>query len=167
MDISITVIDYIIVGIIVVSSLISVIRGFLKEAFSLAAWLLAGIVAFMLSPRLSVLVPDAIESPTVRLGITSVTLFIITLFAGGMVNFLIHKAAVKVGLSGTDRMLGVVFGVVRGVVIVVILIMLAGLTPIPNESWWQESVLIEYFVSVAVWLQSVLPDDLARYLSFS
>ena len=167
MDISITVIDYIIVGIIVVSSLISVIRGFLKEAFSLAAWLLAGIVAFMLSPRLSVLVPDAIESPTVRLGITSVTLFIITLFAGGMVNFLIHKAAVKVGLSGTDRMLGVVFGVIRGMVIVVILIMLAGLTPIPNESWWQESVLIEHFVSVAGWLQSVLPDDLARYLSFS
>jgi len=162
-----TVLDFIIVGIIAISSLISVARGFLKEAFSLAAWMLAGIAAFMLSPRLSVLVPDAVESPTVRLGITSVTIFIITLFAGGMINFLMHKAAVKVGLTGTDRLLGVVFGVVRGVVIVVFLILLAGLTPIPNESWWQESMLIEHFVEVAGWLQSILPDDLARYLSFS
>ena len=167
MDISLTPLDYIIVGIIAISSLISVIRGFLKEVFSLAAWVLAGIAAFILSPRLSVLVPDAIESPTVRLAITAVTLFIITLFAGGTVNFLIHKAAVKVGLSGTDRLLGVVFGLVRGVVIVVFVIMLAGLTPIPRESWWQASVLIEYFVSVAVWLQLHLPDDLAQYLSFS
>ncbi len=162
-----TMIDYIIIGIIVISSLISVIRGFLKEVFSLAAWVLAGVAAFMLSPRMSVLVPDAIESPTVRLGITSVSLFIVTLLAGGTVNFLIHRAAVKVGLSGTDRLLGVVFGVVRGVFIVVFLIMLAGLTPIPRESWWQASILIEYFASVAVWLQSHLPDDLARYLSFS
>jgi membrane protein required for colicin V production len=162
-----TVLDFIIVGIIAISSLISVLRGFLKEAFSLAAWMLAGAAAFMLSPRLSVLVPDAVDSPTVRLGITAVTIFIITLFAGGMINFLIHKAAVKVGLSGTDRLLGVVFGVVRGVVIVVFLIVLAGLTPIPNEIWWQESVLIEHFVEVAGWLQSILPDDLARYLSFS
>jgi membrane protein required for colicin V production len=161
-----TVLDFIIVGIIAISSLISVLRGFLKEAFSLAAWMLAGAAAFMLSARLSVLVPDAVDSPTVRLGITSVTIFIITLFAGGMINFLLHKAAVKVGLSGTDRLLGVVFGVVRGVVIVVFLIVLAGLTPIPNESWWQESVLIEHFVEVAGWLQSILPDDLARYLSF-
>jgi membrane protein required for colicin V production len=88
------------------------------------------------------------------------------LFMGGIVNFLVHKAAVKVGLSGTDRLLGVMFGVVRGGVIVVFLVMLAGLTLIPRENWWQESVLIEYFASVAVWLQSNMPDELARYLSF-
>ena len=162
-----TVLDFIIIGIIAVSSLVSVVRGFLKEAFSLAAWVVAGIAAFMLSPRLALLVPDAIESDTVRLGIAAVTIFIVTLLAGGMINFVIHKAAVKVGLSGTDRLLGVVFGVLRGIVIVVILIMLAGLTPIPSESWWQASVLIEYFLSVTEWMQSILPDDLARYMSYS
>ena len=162
-----TVLDFIIIGIIAVSSLVSVVRGFLKEAFSLAAWVVAGIAAFMLSPRLALLVPDAIDSQTMRLGIAAVTIFIVTLLAGGMINFVIHKAAAKVGLSGTDRLLGVVFGVLRGIVIVVILIMLAGLTPIPSESWWQASVLIEYFVSVAEWMQSILPDDLARYLSYS
>ena len=98
-----TVFDYIIIAIIVISSLVSLWRGFLKEVFSLAAWLIAGFVTFTFSPQLSVLVPDAVESPTLRLAITAVTVFLVTLFSCGVINFLIHKAADRVGLSGTDR----------------------------------------------------------------
>ena len=161
-----TAFDYIIIGIIAISCLISVIRGFLKEIFSLGAWVVAGVVTFSVSSRLSALLPDFIQSPTVRLGVAAVVVFVITLLACGVVNYLIHKAVAKVGLTGTDRMLGLIFGVARGVVIVVVLMMLAGLTPIPEESWWQASLLIDYFVPLAEWIQSYLPDDLARYISF-
>ena len=158
--------DYIIIGIVAISSLISIIRGFMKEVFSLGAWLLAGFATFTLSSRLSVLVPDFIESPTVRLGVTAALVFVVTLLLCGVVNYLIHKAMAKVGLSGTDRALGVIFGVVRGAVIVVVLVMLAGLTPIPQENWWRSSLLVDHFVSTALWIKPYLPDGLARYISF-
>ena len=161
-----TIFDYAIVVIIAISCLVSIIRGLLKEVFSLGAWVIAGFVTFTVSSRLSVLVPGVIESPTIRVAVTAFIVFILTLFLCGAINFLIHKAMAKVGLSGTDRLLGVMFGVVRGVVVVVVLVMLAGLTPIPQESWWRSSLMVGYFVPVAEWIQSYLPDDLARHISF-
>lgn len=161
-----TIFDYIIVAIIVVSCLVSIIRGLVKEVFSLGAWIVAGVVTFTLSSRLSVLVPDIVESPTIRLAITSFVVFLLTLFLCGAVNFLIHRAMDKVGLSGTDRLLGLFFGLVRGVVVVVVLVMLAGLTPIPQEGWWRSSLMVGYFVPMAEWIQSLLPIDLARHIAF-
>lgn len=159
--------DYFIIAVITLSSFISVVRGFLKEALSLGGWILAGTVTLMLSPRLSVFLSGFVDSPTIRIAITAVVLFVLVLFAGDIVNHLIHKAMARVGLSGTDRLLGVVFGIARGVIILVVLVMLAGLTPLPREHWWQASFLIDYFVFAAIWLQSHLPAELAQYLSFS
>jgi len=100
----VTLIDYILLAIVAISCAVSVWRGFLKEVFSLGAWVLAGFCTFTFSSRLSVFVPDAVESPTVRLGITALVIFLVTLFSAGTVNYLIHKAADRVGLSGTDRL---------------------------------------------------------------
>ena len=92
----------------------------------------------------------------------------VAIVAGPLGSFVVWRRMAYFGDTlAHSALLGVAFGVVRGVVIVVFLIVLAGLTPIPNEIWWQESALIEHFVAVAGWLQSILPDDLARYLSFS
>ena len=158
--------DYFIIGIVAVSSLVGMVRGFLKEALSLIVWVSAGVVAFTLSPRLSSFVPDFIDDPTVRLGITGLVLFLCTLLAGGFVNHLIHKAAIGIALSVTDRLLGVLFGVARGVMILILLVMLASLTSMPKEQWWQGSSLIEYFMFATGWIQSHLPENLAKYLSF-
>ncbi|MCG8099299.1 MAG: CvpA family protein, partial [Candidatus Thiodiazotropha taylori] len=65
------------------------------------------------------------------------------------------------GLSGTDRMIGIFFGVARGAVMVAILVLLAGLTPFPNDPWWSESRLIPYFQEMALWLKGFLPSDIA------
>ena len=69
-------------------------------------------------------------------------LFISILLLGALVNYLASKLVAKTGLAVTDRMLGVAFGVARGVVIVAILVLFAGLTPMPQDSWWQSSQLI-------------------------
>ena len=158
-------VDYIILGIIGISALISLARGFVREAFSLAAWVLAFWVAWSffrdLSPHL-----DWFKTPSVRLAISFVILFLVTLMLGGLVNFLIGQLVDKTGLGGMDRLLGMLFGAVRGVILVVILVILAGLTPLPNDPWWQQSQLIVYFQELAIWLKSLLPPEISENFNF-
>ncbi len=158
-------VDFIILGIIGVSALISLVRGFVREAFSLAAWVLAFWVAWSffrdLSPYLS-----WFSTPSVRHATSFITLFIVTLMLGGLVNFLIGQLVDKTGLGGMDRLLGMLFGAARGGVLVAILVVLAGLTPLPNDPWWQQSQLIGYFQELAIWLRSLLPPEISEHFNF-
>ena len=93
---------------------------------------------------------------------------IVTLTVGGLVNYLIIQLVERTGMSGTDRLIGMVFGVARGVLLVAVLVLLAGLTPMPGESWWVESSLAPYFTELALWLRDLLPPEMAdsfRYTS--
>ena len=157
--------DFIIVGIIAVSALISLVRGFVKESISLTSWILAGFIALRYFEPMAQLLAPYIESATIRTGSGFAILFVCTLVVGAIVNFMASQMVSKTGLSGTDRSLGVVFGGARGVLIVTMVVLLAGLTPMPSEPWWQESVMIEYFVQLAGWIKEVLPQDLANRFS--
>ncbi len=153
--------DIAIIVIIVVSAMISLLRGFVREAFSLAVWVLAFWVSWSFFRDLEVPLRAWIESPTARLGIAFAILMIVTLMVGGLVNFLIVQLIEKTGLSGTDRLFGMVFGAARGVLLVSVLVFLAGLTPMPGESWWVQSSLVGYFQELAFWLLDLLPPELA------
>lgn len=157
--------DLVIIGIILISALISLVRGFVKESISLASWIVAGIIAFRYFAALSELLLPYIESPTLRTGTAFSILFVCTLIIGAIINFMASQMVSKTGLSGTDRTLGVVFGAARGALIVTMIVLLAGLTPMPSESWWQESAAIEYFVTIASWLKEILPQDIASRFS--
>ena len=158
-------VDLVIIVIIVISALISLVRGFVKESISLASWLFAGFIALAYFTPLADLLEPYIESPTIRTGSSFAILFVSSLIIGAIINFMASQLVSKTGLSGTDKSLGVVFGAARGVLIVVILVLLAGLTPMPSEPWWQESTMIEYFVTMANWIKDVLPKDIAGKLS--
>lgn len=160
-------VDYLIIGIIVLSSGISIIRGFIKEVLSLVSWALAFWVALTFSPNFSTLLNDYIASDSIRLFAAFFALFIVTLILGALINHLISTIVEKTGLSGTDRALGIIFGLLRGVAIVILLVLLAGATPMPNEPWWQASVLLEHFVTLAISARDLLPADLAEYIHFS
>ncbi len=158
-------VDLIIIVIIVISALISLVRGFVKESISLASWLIAGFIALTyFTPRADLLEPY-IESPTIRTSSSFAILFVSSLIVGAIINFLASQLVSKTGLSGTDKSLGVVFGTARGFLIVIILVLLAGLTPMPSEPWWKESSMIEYFASMANWIKDILPEDIASKLS--
>ena len=105
--------------------------------------------------------------PSVRLGAALAMLFIATLIVGGMVNFLVGQLVEKTGLSGTDRLIGMLFGAARGILLVTLLILLAGLTPLPEDPWWKSSQLIGYFQELAIWLKSLLPADLSEKFRFA
>jgi len=160
-------VDFVIIGIILISAIISVFRGFIREVLSLASWVLAFWVALTFYPHLATLLADYLHTPSIRLFTAFFALFIVTLLLGAMVNHLISELVEKTGLTGTDRSLGVIFGIIRGVAIVTLLVLLAGATPMPNDTWWQNSLLIENFEELAVWLRNLLPTEIADYINFS
>ena len=158
--------DLAIVAIILISTLISLVRGFIKESVSLASWILAGFLAFRYFSVLAEVLLPYIESPTLRAGTAFSVLFVSTLIIGAIINFMLSQMVSKTGLSGTDKTLGMVFGAARGVLIVTMLVLLAGLSPtLLSESWWQDSAMVEYFARLAGWLKDILPQDIASRFS--
>ncbi len=154
--------DWTIVAVIVVSGAISIVRGFVKESISLATWLLAFWIAAVFASKLAVLLPPSLEGETLRWVVSAVVLFMATLLVGGLTNFLLSTLVEKTGLSGTDRALGVVFGVLRGVVIVALLLQVGAETALREDGLWQESRLRGHFDPVGEWLQSHYPAGMAE-----
>jgi membrane protein required for colicin V production len=153
--------DIVILVIVLLSAVISLVRGFVREAFSLAIWVLAFWVAWSFFRDLEVPLRSLIDSPTARLGIAFGVLMVATLIVGGLINYLVIQLVERTGMSGTDRLIGMVFGTARGVVLVAVLVLLAGLTPLPTEDWWVESSLVGYFQELAYWLRELLPPEMA------
>ncbi len=158
--------DVSILVVIAISVLISVFQGFAREALSLAAWILAIIVARTFATDLGVLFESQIETELIRYIVGFAILFIITLFLGGLVNYLVRQIIKKTGLSGTDRMLGVFFGFARGVLIIAVLVFMGGLSTLPQEKWWQGALLMPYFEDLVLWVSPFLPPELAEGLNF-
>ena len=159
-------VDLVIIGIIVLSALISLIRGFVKESISLVTWVVAGLLALRYYGPMADLLEPFINSVTLREWIGGGILFVATLIVGAIVNFIVSQLVSKTGLSGTDKTLGVIFGGARGVLIVTMVVLLAGLTPMPEASWWQDSVMIEFFQQLAEWVKGVIPADAVGKFGF-
>lgn len=153
-------IDYVIIALIGLSVLISLIRGFVREVLSLASWIAAFLIAFNFAHSLSLMFVGHIKSPTAQFVIAFAILFIAALLVGAVVNYLISNLVKKTGLSGTDRVLGMALGGVRGVLIVSILILLAGFTSLPKDAAWNHSYLLPHFTPCVTWLEHFIPDAL-------
>ena len=156
--------DWAIIGIVSISAIISLIRGFVKEALSLLSWVVAFVVARTFYTHLATLFEGIVSTPSLRLLAAFTLLFVVTLILGALINRLISVIVKSTGLSGTDRMLGMVFGLVRGVILVVVIVALARLTPVTQDSWWSDSVLVGYFEDIEAWSRSVWGDPLKKLL---
>ncbi|AOV96387.1 colicin V production protein [Edwardsiella hoshinae] len=144
-------IDWVIIGIIGFSALVSLVRGFVREALSLVTW---GAAFFVASHFYSYLAAffTRFEDALVRNGIAIAVLFIATLIVGAIVNYVIGSLVERTGLSGTDRVLGVCFGALRGVLIVAaLLFFLDTFTAMAQSEEWQQSRLIPQFRPIIRW----------------
>jgi len=160
-------IDVVILALIALSAILSLFRGFVKEALALASWLVAFWVAMAFYEELAQWLSQWLTEPSAQKITAFSLLFICVLLLGAVVNYLTSKLVARTGLVGTDKMLGIVFGVARGAVIVAILVLLAGLTAMPQDSWWQDSQLLGYFEDIAMWMRGFLPGDIAANITYT
>jgi membrane protein required for colicin V production len=124
----------------------------------------AFLVAFHYSGVVAMQLENHIELPSARTSLAFAGLFLIVLLVGGLLTFLVGKLVEKTGLSGTDRLLGGIFGGLRGVGLVLALILVAGLTPIPQDPWWQQSRAIQSLMPLAEWSKQYLPDYIREHM---
>ncbi|MCO6414036.1 MAG: CvpA family protein [Thiogranum sp.] len=158
--------DFFLLAIIAISALLSLWRGFVREALSLASWIAALWVAILFFEELGDWLGRWIDTPSMREVTGFTILFVTTVLLGGLVNYLAGQLVSKTGLTATDRALGILFGVARGVVIVAVLVLLAGLTTVPQDPWWSESLLLRHFQDMAIWLRGFLPPDIAQHIHY-
>ena len=154
--------DFLIVAIIGVSALLSVLRGFVREAFALCGWIAGGWLALTFGPAGAQLLSDHIAAPSLRYAISGLVLFFAALVAAALIARFFGAVVDRTGLTGTDRTLGMLFGAARGAVVVTILVLLAHLTPLPQDPWWSEAALIEPFEQGARELRRFLPPELSQ-----
>jgi membrane protein required for colicin V production len=149
-----------------VSAAISVLRGFLREAISLLGWVLAFWLALTFANDLSGLFESYVSQPSMRHGLAFFAILVGTLVITAVVMYLVRLIVDKTEITGTDRALGIVFGIARGVVIVAILVLFAGLTALPKDPWWRESMFLPHFQVLAVEIQSLLPPEVATLFQY-
>ena len=159
-------VDFAILGILVISTFISLLRGFVREALSLAGWILAFWVSLTFATGLAGLLRNSIEDPTARLIAAFVGLFVLSLIVSGVVNFFAVKLVHRTGLTRMDRYMGLLFGFARGILIVSILVLMAGLTTLPREAWWDDSFFLFRFQAIAEGIKTLLPDNVAESFRF-
>lgn len=161
-----TLFDYGVLLIVGVSVLISVVRGLVRELLALAGWVVAFVVANLASGTVSEWLPGTLGSPSLRVLGAFVFLFVATLilmsFAGMAAKRFIHGA----GLSAEDRILGGVFGFARGMLLVMVLVLLAGLTGIPREPVWNNAMLSAPLEALAMFVKPWLPPYLSQRITY-
>ncbi len=157
-------VDLVLLGLVGLSVVVGLWRGFIKEVFALAVWVFAFMAAFHFSGAAANLLEPYVTVPSARQGLAFAAVFILVLVAGGLVTFLIGQLVEKTGLSGTDRLLGAVFGAARGLLLVLALILAAGFTPVPADPWWGESRVIQSLLPLAEWAGGFLPESVTEHL---
>lgn len=152
-----------IAAILLLSVVVGLLRGFISEVWALACWICAGWLAWYCGPLVVHWLPDDLATPGARLVIACAICFVLVLVTGALIGFLLRRLVGASGLSGSDRLLGMVFGLVRGVALVVLLVVMVQFTPFQRDDWWRESRLVPVFGRVADWARAHWPAELSDY----
>lgn len=161
-----TVFDYAVLGVIGLSVLLSILRGFLRETLSLAGWIAAFFVAKLYTLQLAPLLPQSIPGESLRLLAAFLILFLITLLISSLLAIALAEVFKKIGLGWLDRWLGALFGLARGVLIVSIIVLLAGLTTLPHETFWRNAMFSAPFEALVVSALPWLPEGIAKHINY-
>ncbi len=158
--------DLTIISILILSVLVSMFRGLIREVLSLLIWVGAFWLAWTFVGQGANWLESFIELPSARHLIAFVALFLAALIVGGLINYLVGKMIAKTGLGATDRFFGMFFGLGRGLIAVTAIILFLQATPLSQDPWWNESKLQPQFSKLANWIKAKMPEDLASYFSF-
>ena len=158
--------DYAVIAIVGISILLSIIHGLVREILSLASWVVAFVVAEIFAAEVALLLPAALANPSLRLLAGFLCVFFVVLVAMTLLAIALSSLIKTAGLGFADRALGAVFGLVRGLAIVMIAVLLAGLTALPKQPVWRHAVFSEPLVILANWVKVWLPDEMAKHINY-
>jgi membrane protein required for colicin V production len=161
-----TLIDHAVLAIVGFSVLLSVLRGLVREVLALAAWVLAFIVARLFGGDLAALMPPEIPGEEMRWLAGFITLFVAVLLAMSLVAVGVSQLVKSAGLSVEDRLLGAVFGLSRGALVVTVLALVAGATALPRQPVWRDAALRPLLEIVALGVKGWLPPALAQHIKY-
>ena len=159
-------IDYVIIGLISIGLIKGMLRGFSLEIYSLLLWILATGVGLILSRGFSVFLEASISDTVPKIAASFALLFLITLIVGIVIRMILGESIKTDNLTFLDYLGGMIFGIVHGMLLVVILVMLAGLTALPDDLWWKDSKLLPPDQTSAIWLRDHIPSGLAEYINY-
>ncbi len=160
-----TIFDYVFLLILGVSMFISVIRGLVREVLSLASWIGAFFVAKYGSPLVASWLSGPIPQPGIRLGFSFVLVLVACVMLFSLLSLQVVKVVRMTGLTSTDRALGAFFGLARGVLVAVVLVLVAGLTPLPEQRYWRDAFFRYPLETMASWMQPRLPDGVQQRMN--
>lgn len=161
-----TAFDFMVIGVVGLSTLFGFVRGFVRVFVSLAAWVLAVVGAIRFSEVVGGMLPDLGETPATRYIVAFALILVLVLIVGALIGFLLSRLVRAVGLGLLDRSLGAVVGFARGLLVAVILVLLAGLTTAPKTDWWQNSLTAPILTTSALRLRPWLPKVWADRLDY-
>lgn len=161
-----TIFDYLVLFVLVTSVLISMMRGLVKEILSLVSWIVAFVIANAYGATLAKLLPEAVPGEAIRLLLAFVVLFIGVRILMGLLSMTVDALVKVTGLSLADRTLGSLFGVARGLVIVLTAVILCGMTSIPQQPFWKNALLSPFAEQGARAIKPYLPAAYAQHVKF-
>ena len=162
---SVTVADWVLLLVLLLSMLVGVWRGLVFEVLSVLGWVAAFFAAQWLAPPVAAMLPMATASPSMRFAAAFVLTFVAAVFAAGLLAALMRKLVSAAGLRPADRALGALFGLVRGVILLLAVTVAIDMTPLKASDWWQASQGAPVLTGVLNGLKPVLPLQFARYLN--
>lgn len=158
--------DYIVLAILGISAFLGLLRGLVKEILSLIAYAAAFIAAIWWGPKVSSWLVSFIDNGLLRTAAAYAAVFIVALLLVGLVNVTLGTLIEKTGLTPADHGLGALFGFLRGMLIVLALVALAGYTQLPTEPWWRDAQLSHAAVRGVQRIKLMLPPSLATWLPY-
>ncbi|HLR13724.1 MAG TPA: CvpA family protein [Burkholderiaceae bacterium] len=158
--------DYLVLGILVLSVLLGLLRGLIKEILSLCAYVAAFVGAVWWGPRVSDWLHSLVDNPLLRTGISYLAVFLVILLLVGLLNMTLGALISKTGLTPADHGLGGLFGLLRGTLVVLGLVTLAGYTELPQEDWWQEARLSKAAVRGVQTVGGWLPPSMREWIPY-
>ena len=156
--------DLIFGAVLLVSLLLGIWRGLVYEVLSMVNWVVAFVLAQWLAHDIAEKLPMDGAAEGIRYAAGFAVVFVLAIFAGGLVAALVKKLLTAVGLQPVDRALGALFGLARGVVMVLAVTVVISMTPMKSGGWWQDSVGAGISLAALKGLKPVLPEEFGKYL---
>ncbi|HBI84407.1 CvpA family protein [Orrella sp. NBD-18] len=158
--------DFVLIAIITVSAVLGLVRGLLKEVLSLVAYACAFLAAIWWGPMASEWLARWIDQPFIKMAVAYISVFVLVLMTIGLFNMMLSALISKTGLTPADHGLGALFGLVRGFLFVLVLVVLAGYTPLPQEAWWNQAMFSKPVVGLIQLIKLRVPAPVNDWLPY-